>query len=460
VSREAAVATKTAERAYRDMGAEPILNTPEMGRIQLEKLKRLIPRLYEGKPFWRERMDRAGVKPGDIKTLSDFSLRIPVFDKAQRRRITEECGMDMSRVVDLLIGVPAEKLVMMAATSGTTGEPTPYPLTAHDIDWLSELLARMLWRIGVRPGDRLIHAFGMSMWLAGMPYAQFFQRSGACIFPVGAEGGSERILKFASLFKATVLACTPSLAEHLVAKAPEALGRPVGELGIRRLICGGEPGAGIPEVRRSLESSYGARLSDTGAGFGISCDHPEYQGMHHVADDKVLFELVDPQTYEPVRFEDGAKGLPVFTTLEGEGFLWFRETIGDVCQVSTGPCPCGASGFRYRIIGRIDDMLKVKGIIVYPAAIDGVISGFMPRVSGEFRIVLDEPPPRVVPPLKLRVEHGEGVRAEELPALAGEIEERMKSRLKVTPRIEWLPPGTLERSSGKTRFIEKTYERK
>lgn len=453
------MSTNVSERAYRNMEMESILNSREMRGIQLEKLKRLVTRLYEGKPYWRERMKRADVRPGDIKTLEDFARRIPVFDKVQRRKLSEECGMDMAKVVDLTIGVPMDRLVLMAATSGTTGEPTPYPMTAFDIEWLSTNLARMLWRVGVRPGDRLIHGFGLSMWLAGVPYAQFFERSGACVFPVGAEGGTERILRFASMFKANVLACTPSLAEHLIAKAPEVLGKEVGTLGIKRLICGGEPGAGIPEVRRKLESAYGARLSDTGAGFGISCDHAEYQGMHHVADDTVLFELVDPDTYEPVPFEDGARGMPVFTTLEGEGFLWFRETIGDVCQVFTEPCPCGATGFRYRIVGRSDDMLKVKGIIVYPAAIDGVITGFTPRVTGEFRIVLDEPPPRVVPPLKLRVEHGEGVSAGDLPTLAREIEEKMKSRLKITPNIQWVAPGALERSMNKTRFIEKAYEK-
>lgn len=449
-----------AGRTYRDTRIESLLNTPAMRLIQLEKVKKLVLRLYETKPFWRDRMLRAGVAPGDIRSLDDFSRKIPVFDKAQRRKLTEDCGMDMARVVDLTIGVPAKKLVLMAATSGTTGEPTPYPMTARDIKWLSANLARMLWRVGVRPGDRLIHAFGLSMWLAGVPYAQFFQSSGACVFPVGAEGGTERILRFASLFKANVLACTPSLAEHMIAKAPDVLGKEVGELGIKRLICGGEPGAGIPEVRLKLEAAYGARLSDTGAGFGISCDHAEYQGMHHVADDTVLFELVHPDTYEPVRFEDGARGMPVFTTLEGEGFLWLRETIGDVCEVSTEPCPCGASGFRYRIVGRADDMLKVKGIIVYPAAIDGVITGFAPRVTGEFRIVLDEPPPRVVPPLKLKIEFGAGVADADIPGLSAEIAEKMRSRLKITPAITWLPPGSLERSMGKTRFMEKAYEKK
>jgi len=448
------------KQKYRDMKMEPILNTGKMKEIQLVKVKKLLKRLYHEKPFWRTRMEKAGVKPGDIKTLDDFSRCIPVFDKAQRRQLTEECNMDMVRVVDNIIGVPIDKIVLMAATSGTSGEPTPYPMTINDIEWLSEVLARMLWRMGIGPGDRLIQAFGLSMFLAGVPYLQFFERSGACIFPVGAEGGTERILKYASLFKANALACTPSLAEHLIERAPGILGYSIKDLGIKSLFCGGEPGAGIPEVRQKLETAYGAKLYDSGAGLGISCDYPEYQGMHHVGDDKVLFELIDPDTYEPIPFENGARGMSAQTTLDGEGFLWLRETFGDICQIYTDPCPCGATGFRYKIVGRADDMLKVKGVMVYPAAIDGVVASFIPRVTGEFRIVLNEPPPRVVPPLKLKIEYGQGVKKEELSKLADEIKGKISSKLKFAPSIEWLAPMTLERSAHKTKFFEKTYVKK
>jgi phenylacetate-CoA ligase len=171
----------------------------------------------------------------------------------------------------------------------------------------------------------------------------------------------------------------------------------------------------------------------------------------------LLMELVDPGTLEPVPFEDGAQGLCVQTSLEAEGMLWLRETFGDIMQIFTEPCPCGRSGFRYKITGRADDMLKVKGVMVYPAAIDGFINGFCPRVTGEFRIVLEDKPPRVVPPLKLRIEYGQDVAPDQLPALAGEIEEKMRARLRVTPQIEWLPPYTLERSSGKTNLFERRY---
>ena len=129
-------------------------------------------------------------------------------------------------------------------------------------------------------------------------------------------------------------------------------------------------------------------------------------------------------------------------------------TLGDVHQVTVSPCPCGTTGFRYRIIGRVDDMLKVKGVIVYPAAIDSVIARFIPRVTGEFRILLDEPPPRVVPPLKLRIERGEQTIASALPALEGELLKALKEGLKITPQISWAAPYEYARSAHKTRFIE------
>lgn len=442
---------------YWDMEMEPLLNTAAIQDIQWAKLQTLLNRLYNTKPYWRKRMEAASARPQDITGLDEFRRRMPMMDKAQRRQLILDCDGDVMRAVEESIAAPADKVVLMAATSGTTGEPTPYPHTDLDLEVSAQLFARMLWRIGLRPGDRVVHAFGLSMWLAGVPYVQRMQKSGVCMLPVGAEGGSARILRFARQFRANTIFATPSLIEHLIEKAPEVLGVPVGELGLKTILCAGEPGAGIPEVRQRIESAYGASLYDHGGGYGVSCAHSEYQGMHHIADDKLLFELVDPVTREPLAFEHGARGLAVQTTLEAEGMLWMRETFGDIVQVFTDPCPCGLSGWRYKVIGRADDMLKVKGVMVYPAAIDGVITGFTPHVTGEFRIVLDGPPPRVVPPLVLRVEHGGDIEPSRLPALAGEIEQRMRQVLRIAPRIEWVPPFSLPRTGGKTDFFDRRY---
>jgi phenylacetate-CoA ligase len=134
-----------------------------------------------------------------------------------------------------------------------------------------------------------------------------------------------------------------------------------------------------------------------------------------------------------------------------------RHTPGDVVQVFTEPCPCGASGMRIKMVGRTDDMLKVKGVMVYPAAIDNVITGMIPRVTGAFRIVLDEPPPKVTPPLKVKMEYGEDYPENKLDDLAREVSEKMHRLLKIRPQILWVKPKRLERSTHKTRFIEKAY---
>ncbi|NNE40781.1 MAG: AMP-binding protein [Marinicaulis sp.] len=446
----------TIDSEHQDADIEALFGSPFIQKMQFDKLKSLLLRLYAAKPFWKDRMDKAGLDPATMSSLDEFSSRMPVMDKAERRKITEECGGAVE-MADRTIAVPIEDVVLMAATSGTTGEPTPYPHTTKDIEINSELFSRLARRAGIRRGDRIVHAFGLSMWLAGVPYVQFLQKSGACVLPVGAEAGSERILRTINQFRANVLFGTPSLIEHLIEKAPGIIGAPVSSLGIKTIICAGEPGAGIPEVREKIEQAYGAKLYDHGGSMGLSCDCEIYQGMHHFAEDYYYFELVNPETLEPLPFEHGARGLAVQTSLEHEGMLWVRETFGDIVEVLTEPCACGEAGFRYKVIGRVDDMLKVKGVMVYPAAIEGVIASFAPRVTGEFRIVLTEQPPRVTPPLKVKVEYGEDVPESELALLAKEIEASMRSRLKVSPEITWAKPFSLDRTVGKTQFFERNY---
>jgi phenylacetate-CoA ligase len=444
------------ELQNRETDVKALFGTPRMRELQLDKLKALLARLYAAKPFWKERMDKAGLVPANLASLADYSRLMPIMDKAERRQLVDHYGSALEMAA-ATIAVPIEDVVLMAATSGTTGEPTPYPMTKRDIEVFSDMFARLAARAGVGRGDRIVHAFGLSMWLAGVPYVQFLQNSGAMVLPVGAEGGSERLLRFIKQFKANVLFGTPSLVEHLIEKAPEILGEPVGNLGIKTIICAGEPGAGIPEIRNKIEQAYGAKLFDHGGSMSLSCACEQYQGMHHIAEDHYLFELVDPATLEPIAFEHGAHGLAVQTSLSAEAMLWVRETFGDIVEVLTDPCACGQAGFRYKVVGRADDMLKIKGVMVYPAAIEGVVASFAPRVTGEFRIVLTEQPPRVVPPLKLRIEHGPDVQPGDRDALAAEIEGAMRSRLKISPAIEWLAPFTLERTAGKTQYFQREY---
>ena len=450
------------DRPYWNMEIEPKFNTPEMKEIQEHKLKKRIKVLRERAPYYTALFKVNGVHEDKIKSFEEFRRAIPIFRKNDWRDLVQKHEGNFLEALDQIVPVDAFKdLYLMATTTGTTGEPEPYAFTREDCwDFYGEVLARYLWRAGVRQEDRILHCFGLSMVIAGIPNLIGGFKIGCLTIPVGAEGGTERILRTAKYFRPTVLQGTPSLMIYLIEKAPEIIGTNVGELGIRTIMCGGEPGAGLPDVRQRIESAYGCRLFDVGAALGVSCAHEEYQGMHQVGDDFMIFELVDPDSKEPLPFEHGQRGEAVYTTIDGGALGRVRHSMGDIMEIYTEPCPCGLSGFRYKVVGRTDDMLKVKGTMVYPNMIRKVIESFVPRVTGQFRIVLEEPPPRVVPPLKLRVEHGEEVPDEKLNELAREIADDMSQKIKVRPKIIWVKPGALERSTYKGKTFEKLYEKK
>ena len=446
------------ERPYWNMEMEPILNTPRMRDIQLVRLRKQIAALYNDSPVFKKRLDGLAVKPDEIRSLSDFQQKIPPLTKDDiRAMMMENFSGDFMESLSLWSGVPRGKLKLICSTSGTTGEPVPYLLTADDLAHNYESFARAFWLTGFRPGGVAIHAMALSMYLAGVPLVQAIQHYGACVIPVGAEGGSDRLLQIARLFKPDTLFCTPSYAEYLL----EKIGSEAERLGLKRLICGGEPGAGLPEVRSKLEHGYRARVFDfQGAGpvMLCSCDAAQYEGMHFLTEDTALLELVDPDTKKPLAVEDGVVGEWVVTPLVGRINAVLRHAVGDIFQVFTRPCPCGKAGIRVKVLGRTDDMLKVKGVLIYPAAINELIHSFVPYVTGMFRIVLDSPPPRVKPPLKLKVEHGQSIKTEELGGLEERIRAAMHDALKITPAIEWLKPGTLERAKHKAQLIERVYE--
>jgi phenylacetate-CoA ligase len=448
-------------RPYWNMEIEPLLNTPEMKKIQLDKLKKMLIRLKANAPFYTNIITKSGLDPEKLKSFEEFKDKITLFNKEALRNLVMECGGDILKALEQIMPVSIDDIDYMGTTTGTSGIPTPYPLTRRDIDKIwGEVMVRGSWRAGLRSHDRVLYCFALSMVIAGVPSLIGIQNLGCMILPVGAEAKSERILLMQALFKGTVYTGTPSLAEYLIEQSPKILGKQVGDLGFRALVCGGEPGAGIPEVKNKLEKAYGCRLYDSGAGFGFSCDCDEYQGMHWLGDDLCYYELVDPETKAPVPFANGAEGEAVFTSLEGDGMSLIRNSLGDIHKIFTDPCSCGRSGFRYKVIGRSDDMLKVKGVMVYPSGIKGVVNEFVPRVTGEMRIILDEKPPRVVPPIKIKIEYAAGATPQQLEALGAEITESMSKRIKINPQIIWVEPGSLERSHYKGKTFEKLYEDK
>jgi phenylacetate-CoA ligase len=417
---------------------------------------------YARSSYYRSRLDALDVHPADIGGVEDLE-RLPVLlGKDDERELQERSRAQHGHPFGEHLCVEPVEVVAVASTSGTTGTPTFYAFTREDVATTDELWARALRQAGIGPGSVVLHGFGLSMFLAGFPLARAVERMGAQIVPVGAEAGTERLLGVARLVRPGALLCTPSYARHLVERDPEAMR----ELGLRSIVCAGEPGAGLPEIREAIESATGAIVYDAlGGAHGImnasTGAHP-YDGMVVLGDDCSVQQLIDSETREAVPIpEDGRPvyGERVKTTLRWRAQPQLRSSVGDVYEMRRTPGPDGQSVTRIRVIGRTDDLLIVKGVKLYPAAASELIAGFAPRASGQFRIVLDGPGPRVQPPLRLRVERGRQAREEEDRTLAADIAAAMHSRLSVRPEIEVVAAGTLERTSHKTRLVEIARER-
>jgi phenylacetate-CoA ligase len=347
--------------------------------------------------------------------------------------------------------------VSVSSTSGTTGTPTFYAFTADDVAVTDELWGRALAQAGIGPGTVVLHGFGLSMFLAGLPLARAVERLGAQLVPVGAEAGSKRLLDIAALTRPGALLCTPSYASYLIEQAPEQMRG----LGLRAIICAGEPGAGLPEVRARIEQATGATVYDVlGGAHGIinaSDGAWPYEGMTVLGDDCSVQQLWDSESGRAVPIPDDgtpAYGERVKTTLRWRAQPQLRTSVGDVYEMRRVRDAAGGLGTRIRVIGRTDDLLIVKGVKLYPAAARDLVASFAPRVNGVLRLLVTGQPPRVEPPLRMRVERGEGNRADGDAALAKDIAAAMHQRMSVRPEVEIVDPGTIERTSHKAKLIE------
>ena len=443
---------------------EPLrMDAEQLSALRDSRARETVLRCWERSAFYRGKLQAAGAEPGDITSVTDLE-RLPVLlGKDDERELQERSRHELGHPFGEHLCAPLADVVAVSSTSGTTGTPTFYAFTGRDVATTDELWGRAFRFAGVRPGDTVLHGFGLSMFLAGVPVVRALERMGARPVPVGAEAGSERLLRIAELVRPRVLACTPSYAQYLAEQAPKLLGRPAGELGIEIILCAGEPGAGLHEVRAGLQRAFGAKVHDLlGGAHGVmccSCDAEPYAGMHVLGEDSAITtQLVDQETKAPVALAEGATGERVKTSLRWEAQPQLRASVGDVYQVHTDTCACGVAGVRIRVLGRTDDLLIVKGVKIYPAAVKNVVQELVPLASGVFRIVLDAPPPRVEPPLRITVERGDGVDEAGGATLASRLEHALHQRMSVRPEITVVPAGTFERTALKEKLIERAYE--
>jgi phenylacetate-CoA ligase len=322
--------------------------------------------------------------------------------------------------------------------------------------------------MGAQPGDIVMHAFVMSMWIAGLPVADVMQMAGICVVPIGGTSGPERFAVTAKAMRPVGLNCTPSYAIWMADKLKNDLGIDAATLGFKRILLAGEPGGSIPEMRQRISKLWGGAAIYDGIGASHSsffaafnCDHN--QGLHWLADDYVQLEIIDPISGDPIPPEDGASGEGVYTALQKECAPAIRFRTGDRFVIRRGTCACGRDTIRYSIEGRTDDMLLVRGVNVFPAAIKALVSRFTDDgITGTMRVVLKSPPPVQQPPLPIRVELARDMAAGERAALAERMSATISTELRFRAEVELVDPGSLsafqQDKNQKQQIFDREYE--
>ena len=436
---------------------------PRDQRRQLlaDRLSSQLDYVYNNSEFYRERLSAVGFTPGSVRDFESFRQLPVLFTKEDERKSLEDSfEMDGHPFGRHLCASP-EEVRYRQATSGTSGMPTWYLFTQQDYSVFTEAGARYWHWCGVRPGDTVLFAMGSGMWVSAL-FVSALRDMGACPLPVGLEAGVEKVLQYAKLCKPTSLLATPSLCRMMIEEAPKLIGVPVSDLGIRQLILGGEPGAGLPAVRRELEGAFGASVYDIiGPFWGnayASCTESEYQGLHCLTDDLAVWhqDLRNPVTGEAVEAVDGAIGEAITSGGSHQAAPMVKFGSGDVVTVSTGACKCGFDGDRIRIVGRAADMLSIRDKLFFPHDIVNAVAGSGPAVTGEIRIRLTAPPPSVQEPLPVIVECKAGVSPvdEELRA---RIQRHVRGLVGVETLVELVPHGSLERSMAKSQVLMHEY---
>jgi phenylacetate-CoA ligase len=411
--------------------------------LQLDRLKKHVAFAYDKSPYYKTAFDEQGVKPSDIKYLEDLR-KFPFTDK----KVERDRQLAVPDLGDM-IAVPENDIVFVSASSGSTGVPTLSPFTKKDFDDFQNVESRQYWSIGMRPNDRYLHALNFSLFVGG-PDVIGAQNLGAlCIW--GGTLPSDRLLYIMRQFKPTITWTTPSYAWHLGEEALKQGINPRRDLAINKIIVAGEPGGSIPATRKAIEELWGADLYDF---YGLSdifgscagmC--PEKKGLH-LAEDNILLEVLDPATHEPV--PDGIPGEMVLTTLLKEARPMIRFRTGDIIIKYPDACPCGRTFSRFEVQGRIDDMIIISGVNVFPSDIEYVVRGNS-RLTGEYRITVYEE--ERLTRFDVEVEPSSGFE-DYGDELARQVMNDIKSRSGVRPKnVKIVAAGTIPRATHKAKRL-------
>lgn len=414
----------------------------DIEKMQLERLQRLVKYCYDNVPFYHKRLSEAGVCPEKIKTLSDIQY-IPYTTKADLR----------DNYPFGLFAVPQSKIVRMHASSGTTGKPTVVGYTANDLDHWSDCVARLAMAAGADENTIVQICFGYGLFTGALGLHYGLEKIGATVVP-SSSGNTEKQIMLMQDFGTNALVATPSYAQYI-----GELAREKGVLDKLQLKLGlfGSEGCTI-EMRNAIEKTLNLFATDNYGmselnGPGVSGECRERCGMH-INEDHYYAEIIDPATGEVL--PRGSEGELVVTTLTKEGMPVLRYRTKDITKIDYEPCACGRTFARMdKPKGRSDDMLKIRGVNVFPSQIETVLMSFK-EIAPHYQLVLTRE--NFADHLEIKVELLEQYSSllDNFPALSelhAKITKEMKIVLGIQTKLTIVGCKTLERFQGKAKRI-------
>lgn len=413
----------------------------EIEKLQLERLKVIVKRAYDNVPFYRQRLDEAGLKPESIKTLKDIE-KIPFTTKSDLR----------DNYPYSLFAVPMKKIVRIHASSGTTGKPIVVGYTKNDLENWSECIARLVTAAGGCDDDIAQVVFGYGLFTGGFGLHYGLEKAGITVVPA-SSGNSERQLMLMQDFGSTIIVGTPSYALYLSEIAHE-MGITKGKHKLRLGLFGGE--GHTPEMRTEIENRWGILATENYGlsevmGPGVSGECHCQCGMH-LNEDHFYSEIIDPDTGKTLDY--GEKGEMVLTTLTKEGIPMLRYRTKDITYLIPETCKCGRSSMRMnKVLGRTDDMLIIRGVNVFPSQIESVLVG-MEHIGPHYQIVVTKK--GYMDEIEVHVELIDGSLLEkfsELETLEKTIRHKLRSTLQIDARVKLVEPKSIERSVGKAKRV-------
>ena len=419
------------------------MSVEEMKKLQSEKLVRQVKHVYDNVPYYRDLMDKAGVKPEDIHGIEDLH-KLPFLTKADLRD-AYPYG---------LLGKPLSECVRIQSTSGTTGRRVVAFYTQADVDLWEDCCARAIVAAGGTREDVCQVAYGYGLFTGGSGLNGGSHKVGCLTLPM-SSGNTERQIQFMTDLSATILCCTPSYAAYLAESLAEQ-GYTPDTIPLKAGIFGAEPWT--EEMRRQIEQALGIKAYDiygltetSGPGVAFECE--EQTGMH-INEDHFFAEIIDPDTGEVL--PEGEKGELVFTALDKEAFPLLRYRTRDICVLSRKECSCGRTLIKMaKPMGRTDDMLIIRGVNVFPSQIETVLlsEGYAPN----YQIVVDRKNNTDTFDINIEMspeQFSDTVGA--ITALEKSLAGAMKTMLGINPSVHLVAPKSITRSEGKAvRVIDK-----